>query len=175
MKFLSPSIPFLLLTLLASFPHFNNASVSDACKAAAASSPNIDLTFCMTSLQSDPTSSSADSLSLAKIAIKLAAKNAKSTKTKIKKLLADAAYGDITPEIHTCRSLYSRMTYNLAVAADALSKPNYDDAKTYLSASLDAPCDCSDAFTKRQAPPVLSNEDETAKQLTAIALALLNM
>jgi pectinesterase inhibitor-like protein len=170
----SPPIVFLLLTLLVSFPHFNNASVPDACKAAAASSSNIDLNFCVTSLQSDPTSSSADSLGLAKIATKLAAKNAKNTKTKIKKLLLDAAYGDMMPEINTCRSLFSRMIYNLAVAADALSHSNYDDAKTYLSASLDAPCDCDDAFSKRKAPPVLANDDETVKQLTAIALALLN-
>jgi pectinesterase inhibitor-like protein len=170
----SPPIVFLLLTLFVSFPHFNNASVLDACKAAAESSSNINLNFCVKSLQSDPTSISADSLGLAKIATELAAKNAKNIKTNIKKLLTNAEYGDMTIEINTCRSLFSHMIYNLAVAADALSHSNYDDAKTYLSASLDAPCDCDDAFKKQEAPPVLADDDETVKQLTAIALALLN-
>ncbi|XP_078148631.1 putative invertase inhibitor [Carex rostrata] len=175
MTILSPSIVLFFLALLVSFPHFNNATASDACKAATRISPTINLNFCITSLQSDSTSSSTNSLGLAKIAVGLASKHAKTTKAKINKMLLDAAYGNIMPEIHTCRSLYSRMMDYLSIAADALNSENYDDAKTYLSTAFDAPCDCGDAFSKKQAPPVLANEDETAKQLTDIALALVNM
>ncbi|KAF3332943.1 putative invertase inhibitor [Carex littledalei] len=175
MTILSPSIVVFFLALLVSFPHFNNATASDACKAATRISPTIDLNFCITSLQSDSTSSSTNALGLAKIVVGLASKHAKTTKAKINKMLLDAAYGNIMPEIHTCRSLYSRMIDYLSTAADGLSSSNYADAKTYLSAALDAPCDCNEAFSKKQAPPVLSNENETVKQLTEISLALVNM
>ncbi|KAJ3687010.1 hypothetical protein LUZ61_016174 [Rhynchospora tenuis] len=172
-----PSFFVFLLTLLAFLPHFNYAatSVSEACKAAAASSPNVDYNFCMQSLQADPSSASTGKLGLAKIATKLAAQSAKDTKTKVKKLLVDAAYAQYETEIHTCKSLYSRLVDYLTVAAKGIDLSRLADAHTYLSAALDAPGECDEAFSKKQAPAMLANENATAKQLVAIALALVKM
>ncbi|KAJ1691640.1 hypothetical protein LUZ63_015795 [Rhynchospora breviuscula] len=175
----SPSFFIFLFALLTFLPHFNNAedvtSVSDACKDAAASSPNVDYNYCVQSLQADPSSSSTGKLGLAKIATNLASQSAQDTKTKVKKLLIDAAYAQYETEIHTCKSLYSRLVDYLAVAAKGIESSRLADAHTYLSASLDAPGECDEAFSKKQAPAMLANENATAKQLVAIALALVKM
>lgn len=175
MTILNPSTVIFFLLLFVSFSHFNNASVPDACKAAASSSPNVNHNFCLTSLQAVPNSASADSTELAKIATKLALESANNSKAKIKKLLADAAHDAINPQLSTCRSLYSGMIDNLSVAADAIGSSDRGTARTYLSAALDKPDNCEEAFSEKQTTSVLSGENANAKQLAAIALALMNM
>lgn len=175
MPILSSSIVILFLAFLVSFPHISNASLPDACKAAAASSPNVNYNLCLTSLQADPKSTLANPTELAKIATNLASENAKTTKAKIKNLLADTANVAMNPELSTCRSLYSSMIDNLSVAAKAIDSSQKGTARTYLSAALDKPGNCEGAFSDKQSTSVLSKENTNAKQLAAIALALLNM
>ncbi|KAJ1692910.1 hypothetical protein LUZ63_009608 [Rhynchospora breviuscula] len=175
MAIISCSFVLIFLMSVVSFPHFIDASVSDACTAAAAKSSNINHDFCVTSLQVDPKSASANYVSLAQIATKLASENATSTKAKIKDLLAQPGNGNIKPELSTCQDLYSEMIDSLSDAAKAISSFHYDDAMTYLSAALDAPADCEDTFAEKRNASVLSVEDANAKQLTAIALAFLNI
>ncbi|KAF3332945.1 putative invertase inhibitor [Carex littledalei] len=81
----------------------------------------------------------------------------------------------MNPELSTCRSLYSSMIDNLSVVANALDSSQQGTARTYLSAALDKPDNCEGAFSEKQTTLVLSKENTNAKQLTAIALALLNM
>lgn len=174
------SCPFVLVFILSivSVPHFINASfVSQACTKAAASSPTINRDFCIASLQADPKSGSVNFVGLAQIATDLTSKNATSTKAKINNLLANPGNGsdNIKPELSTCLDLYSGMIDHLSDAARAISSFRYDDAKTYLSAALDAPSDCEDAFSEKGTGSVLSKEDSNATQLSAIALALLNI
>lgn len=178
-NFVSRSFVLVFLTSLVYVPHFINASsVTDACTKAAARSPTINRDFCVASLQANPKSGSANFVGLAQIATELTSKNATNTKAKIQNLLTNPGNGNdnnIKPELSTCLDLYSEMIDHLSDAASAISSLRYDDAQTYLSAALDAPGDCEDAFSEKGASSVLSKEDANAKQLSAIALALLNI
>jgi pectinesterase inhibitor-like protein len=178
MAVVSLSFMLMFLVSIVSIPHFIDASsVTDACTKAAASSPTINRDFCVASLQADPKSGSANVVGLAQIATDLTSKNATSTKAKIQNLLSNPGNGNsnIKPELSTCHDLYSEMIGHLSDAASAISSFHYDDAKTYLSAALDAPSDCEDAFSEKGTSSVLSKENANATQLSAIALALLNI
>jgi pectinesterase inhibitor-like protein len=158
-------------------PHFIDASsVTDACTKAATSSPNINRDFCVASLQADQKSGSANIVGFAQIATGLTSKNATSTKAKVQNLVANPGNGknNIKRELSTCLDLYSEIDH-LSDAASAISSFRYDDAKTYLSAALDAPGDCEDVFSKKGTSSVLSKENANARQLSAIAVALLNI
>jgi pectinesterase inhibitor-like protein len=174
------SLSFVLIFLMSIvyIPHFIDAySVTDACTKAATSSPNINQDFCVASLQADQKSGSANIVGLAQIATGLTSKNATSTKAKVQNLVANPGNGknNIKRELSTCLDLYSEMIDHLSDAASAISSFRYDDAKTYLSAALDAPGDCEDVFSEKGTSSVLSKENANARQLSAIAVALLNI
>ncbi|KAJ3672620.1 hypothetical protein LUZ60_007341 [Juncus effusus] len=176
MAFLPSSPIFLILFIsLIILPNSISASLEDSCKAVAKHSPNINADFCITSLQVDPSSQSANSIGLALIAVNLASKNATSTKSEIENYLKDPSKSNVKAVLDTCEELYSDMIGTLSKADKAIRSFSYGDAKTYLSAALDAPATCEDSFEEQGVASVLAKEDGNAEQLCALALALISI
>ena len=72
-----------------------------------------------------------------------------------------------------CAEVYSDAVDQLAQAAEDLARgEGADDAVTQLSAALDAPGTCEDAFGEADDTSPLAAEDAEFKKLATIALAV---
>ncbi|XP_072967999.1 putative invertase inhibitor [Typha angustifolia] len=175
MRLSSLPVLFLAAVLLGHQLLFVGASnVEDVCRAAASSSPNINFDFCVTSLQADPGSGSADKKGLAVIAAELASKNATSTKSRVQELLNKAVEPKLKNSLDTCLDLYSDMIPNLSDSISAIRTGRYSDAKTYLSSAFDAPGDCENAFSEEGIQSPITKENSDSQQLSVIALSITN-
>ncbi|RRT45277.1 hypothetical protein B296_00018235 [Ensete ventricosum] len=138
------------LAILLQSSQLADASVQDECKIVTAADPNVDYNFCVTSLQADPTSGSADAKELAIIAANLTVANATSTLSKIEKLYKDvvtAASG----------------------AIKAISSGSLGDAKKHLTEASDKPQDCDNLLFEAGKNSLLTKEDNDCTNLASIA------
>lgn len=172
---LSPSISLLILIIITtSISSFNisHASIESTCMTATKTSPNVNYDFCLTALESNPKSHSADTKGLAIISTELTSINATSTKAKIEVMLHHAKDQAIKSILKTCADVYSEMMDNLKFSMDALEGGRYADAVTYLSAALTEPGTCEDSFSEKGVNSLVAQEDKDALDLSAMALAI---
>ncbi|XP_078161825.1 putative invertase inhibitor [Carex rostrata] len=175
MKFYSPLIVVLLLVLLVSLPHFNNASfLSDACSKAAANDEAINRDFCLTSLQADPKSASANLTGLFHISINLAIKNTTRAVSHIRHLLSNSAYAHLKDDLSLCRDQYTEALGYLYDATKQISLSSNDNRTNVdwkITAALTSMDDCQDESSNQS---ILSKEHDNTFQLCAMALNFLN-
>ncbi|KAJ8490420.1 hypothetical protein OPV22_012141 [Ensete ventricosum] len=173
------SITFLLaVTVLLLHHHLLpgvEASVETACRDAANSSPNVKYDFCVAALRSNPGSGSADKKGLAVIAASLTKDKATSASTKAKSLLAKTSDPKTKQCLETCESVYEDVLSDIDVAIPAIKEGRLGDAKTNLSAAVDAPDTCEDGFKDLKVPSPLTKEDSDLTQMSIIALAFTNL
>ncbi|KAF3341262.1 putative invertase inhibitor [Carex littledalei] len=174
MKFRSSSVVILILALFVSLPHFNKASfLFYACSRAAAYDLNINRDFCLTSLQADPKSVSANLTGLLHISINLAIKNTTRTISHIRYLLSNSAYAHLKDDLSFCQDQYSEAIGCLYGAIKQVRLSSNDDHTnvnwiiTEAMTSVDA---CEDESNKS----ILSKENGNTFELCAIALTFLN-
>ncbi|OEL36144.1 hypothetical protein BAE44_0002837 [Dichanthelium oligosanthes] len=172
MKLLSPVL-FLLLVV----PTCRSSTLEDACRSFAAGHPSIGYDYCIKTFQADKASTAAaDARSLAAVAARIAGAKANATGAHIAALSAMERDARRRDRFAVCAEVYSDATDELGQAAEELARGAGggadDDAVTQLSAALDAPGTCEDAFGEADDTSPLAAEDTEFKKLATIALAV---
>ncbi|XP_010933538.1 putative invertase inhibitor [Elaeis guineensis] len=173
-----PLIPLSHTTILSLLLISSIAKASileETCKSVAAARPNIGYEFCATSLRADPGSSSADLHGLAVIATRLSLADATNTESRINQLMVVESKKPFLKDcLSVCSEVYSEAIDHLNDASRNLEARLYREAVTFLSAALDAPDNCEDAFSDAGSGGLspLAREDEDYGRLADVALTI---
>jgi len=174
MKLLS-SVLFLLLVVPATCK--SSTTLEDACRSFAAGHPSVGYDYCIRTFQADSASAAAaDARGLAAVAARIAETKANATAARVAALSATETDARRRDRLAVCAEVYSDAVDQLAQAAEDLAHgeggAGADDAVTQLSAALDAPGTCEDAFGEADDTSPLAAEDAEFKKLATIALAV---
>ncbi|KAK8462854.1 hypothetical protein SEVIR_1G283300v4 [Setaria viridis] len=172
MKLLS-SVLFLLLVV----PTCKSSTLEDACRSFAAGHPSIGYDYCIRVFQADKASvAAADARGLAAIAAMIAGAKANATAARVAALCAVERDARRRDRLAVCAEVYSDAVDQLAQAEEDLARGEgaggADDAVTQLSAAVDAPATCEDAFGEADDTSPLAAEDAEFKNLATVALAV---
>ncbi|CAL9112375.1 unnamed protein product [Musa textilis] len=151
------------------------ASVEKACRDAANGSPKINYDFCVAELRPYPRSQVANQKWLAVIAASLTKDKTTSASDKVKGLLANASDTKTKQCLESCERVYEDLLTDLKTSILAIKNGRLGDAKTHLSAAVDAPSTCEQGFEELTVPSPLTKEDSDLTQISTIALAFTNM
>lgn len=143
-----------------------------ACKDAANGDPNIHYNFCVSSLNQNPKSTNASLTGLFRISMGLAISNATKIKSRISKTLTghQNLSNHAMISLKTCSAVYSSAISHLATANAASKAKDYFTANIRISAAVDAPQTCQQAFEDEGEPCTLPIENNNFFELSAIAL-----
>ncbi|XP_065000005.1 putative invertase inhibitor [Musa acuminata AAA Group] len=175
-----PSSIFILLAVAVLLLHHHllpgvEASVEKACREAAKSSRKINYDFCVAELRPYPGSQVANQKWLAVIAASLTKDKATSASYKVKGLLANTSDTKTKKCLESCESIYEDLLSDLKTSILAIKEGRLRDAKTHLSAAVDAPSTCEQGFEELKVPSPLNKEDSDLTQISTIALAFTNV
>ncbi|WZY78354.1 hypothetical protein YC2023_024738 [Brassica napus] len=151
--------------------------IRDSCKTAAAKDPNLNYDFCVQSLEQDPQSKTATSLSgLVLASTNNAASKTINVKGIVETILKSKKYAPSTePALRTCVKLYDDAYGSLKEALMNVKSSDYKSANIHLSAALDEPGICEDGFKEKHAKSPVTNENNVLFQKILIPLAFTNM
>ncbi|KAH0939423.1 hypothetical protein BRARA_B02962 [Brassica rapa] len=171
--FVSVVMFFLLLNCFAAA----QTLIRDSCKTAAAKDPNLNYDFCVQSLEQDPQSKTATSLSgLVLASTNNAASKTINVKGIVETILKSKKYAPSTePALRTCVKLYDDAYGSLKEALMNVKSSDYKSANIHLSAALDEPGICEDGFKEKHAKSPVTNENNVLFQKILIPLAFTNM
>ncbi|KAG2660637.1 putative invertase inhibitor [Panicum virgatum] len=171
MKLLS-FVLFLLLVVPATCK--SSTTLEDACRSFAAGHPSIVYDYCIKTFQADrPSAAAADARGLAAVAARISETKANATAARVAALSATETDARRRDRLAVCAEVYSDAVDQLAQAAEDLARgEGADDAVTQLSAALDAPGTCQDAFGEADDTSPLGAEDAEFKKLATIVLAV---
>lgn len=172
---MTPFLPLpllLLLLVVATSSSATTSIVEETCKSIATQRPNIGYDFCVTSLNSDPSSATADSTGLAIIAANLSVANATKILSKIGSLMETESDPSRKDCLSACSEVYSEAVDHLNSAVASLGSKNYKDAMTFLSAALDASDDCEEGFDDEGELSPMKADDRYYGRLAGIALTI---
>ncbi|KAI3899958.1 hypothetical protein MKW92_019465 [Papaver armeniacum] len=178
------SLTVFSLLLLISHNGATEDITVETCRKSAESSPNLNYTSCVNSLQSDPRSSTANLQQLGIISMELSLRNATYINSYIKKLLNDRDLDDFTrieKYLRDCSELYGDAVSNIEEAIKAFDAYDSFSANIKMSAAMDSSTTCEDGFKDNNsnqnysAVSPLVREDYDFFQLTAVSLAITNL
>ncbi|EOA14340.1 hypothetical protein CARUB_v10027521mg [Capsella rubella] len=175
MKFLVSLVVFSLV--LNSFASAQTL-IQDSCKKAAAKDPLMKYDFCVNSLTEDPQSKTATTLEgLVLASTKNAAAKIMNVKGTVEGSIKAKKYEKVTEAVlNTCLELYDDANDSLTSALSSVKTHDYYTANVYLSAALDDPENCEDAFKERkQLKSPVTTENNVLFQKILIPLAFTNM
>lgn len=170
------SVLFVLLIL----PICRSSPLQDTCRSFAASHPSIGYDYCISIFQADKASAEAtDARGLAAIAARITEAKANATAARIAAMSALETDARRRDRLSVCAEVYSDAVDQLDQAEEELAHGaegggggGIDDAVTQLSAALDAPETCEDAFGEADDTSPLAAEDAEFKKLATVALAV---
>nr|ALG64883.1 invertase inhibitor [Saccharum sinense] len=169
------SVLFVLLIL----PMCRSSPLQDTCRSFAAGHPSIGYDYCIRIFQADKSSAEAtDARGLAAIAARIAEAKANATAARIASMSALERDARRRDRLSVCAEVYSDAVDQLDQAEEELAHGakggggGIDDAVTQLSAALDAPETCEDAFGEADDTSPLAAEDTEFKNLATVALAI---
>ncbi|KAJ0914172.1 putative pectinesterase inhibitor domain-containing protein [Helianthus annuus] len=178
MGFSSFSMTLLLFSLF--FLSINGQDlIYNTCKTLSQQDPNVDLQFCITSLQAAPASHCADLKGLGMISIRLTRYNITDTRCYIKRLLNNATK-ILDPYVKSCLDdcfeVYSDAILDIKQAMKSYISKRFFDANIQISSVMDATTTCEDGFKERKGvvSPLTKRNDATF-QLSAITLSIMNI
>uniref|UniRef100_A0A9I9DEM2 Pectinesterase inhibitor domain-containing protein n=1 Tax=Cucumis melo TaxID=3656 RepID=A0A9I9DEM2_CUCME len=151
--------------------------IQETCKKSAESTPNLTYKFCVTSLESDRRSRSANLHKLGLISIDLLRHNVTSTRREIKKLLRNKKMEEfIKGCLKDCVELYSDAVPTLKEAKREYKNRNYKDSNIKVSSIMEAPTTCENGFKEKEGiVSPLTNNNSNVFQLAALTLSIINM
>ncbi|KAG6511793.1 putative invertase inhibitor [Zingiber officinale] len=153
-----------------------HATVESTCKAV---SLYTDYDFCVKTLQSDPTSATADLRGLAVIATNLSSDKAVEVFAKIQTLLKSSQGKEERMCLSICSKLYEVLIRDLNNAWSAIKESRKGDAMSAVSACFDAPSTCEDTFAELSftlsMPSPLKADDKDQEQLCSLTLELAHL
>ncbi|OVA07568.1 Pectinesterase inhibitor domain [Macleaya cordata] len=160
----------------------NGVDITDeTCKKAANTSPKLIYNFCVSSLQANPKSQTADLRELGVISMELCMNNATYISSHIVKLLEeDQTRVLVDPRakkyLRDCLYLYNNAIPDVEDAIKAFEDKDNFSANIKMSAAMDASITCEDGFKEEEdLVSPLAKEDGDFFQLTATALAINNL
>ncbi|XP_072963303.1 putative invertase inhibitor [Typha angustifolia] len=163
---------FLFLVLFLQNSSFAAATVEETCRSVA---DFVDYTFCLTSLQTDPRSPSADRSGLALVSVELSLVNATSTKSTIDTLLKNATEPSIKTGLQACSLIYSQAIGALKSMADLVETKEFHAAKELNRVPINVGNFCQDALpaAKPGDSPPLVKENSDYSQLVLLSEVIL--
>jgi pectinesterase inhibitor-like protein len=152
-----------------------SSTLEDTCKSFAADHQSIGYSYCIKTFHADNASATADARGLAAIAARIAEAAANGTAGRIAALRASEEDARRQERLGVCAEVYSDAVDQLGEAAEDIARgedKSTQDALTQLSAALDAPGTCEDAFGEADDTSPLAAEDAEFRKLATIALAV---
>jgi pectinesterase inhibitor-like protein len=151
-----------------------SSTLEDTCRSFAAGHPSIGYGYCIKTFRADNASATADARGLAAIAARIAEVAANGTAGRIAALRASEEDARRQERLGVCAEVYSDAVDQLGQAAEDIVRGEEPtrDALTQLSAALDAPGTCEDAFGEADDTSPLAVEDAEFRKLATIALAV---
>ncbi|XXG51013.1 hypothetical protein AAC387_Pa02g4883 [Persea americana] len=167
---------FLLSLLFLQTPSCEADLIQDTCKEVSSKDPNINYNFCITALQSDPRSTTADLAGLGTISIQLTMAVVNKTGAHAQQLIKSGTFDSYDRQcLDVCLELYYDATSTLTDSLKALEEKSYDDANIWVSSVMDVSGTCEDSFKEREGHgSPLTEENDYLFQLSAIVLAIIN-
>ncbi|KAH6813068.1 hypothetical protein C2S51_022086 [Perilla frutescens var. frutescens] len=152
--------------------------INSTCLDIAQDDPNIDYSFCTTSLQAAPASHCSTLQGLATISMKLLRYNITDTRCFIKHLIKKNRASD--PYLRVCLSdcfeLFSDAIPSVKQAMRDYAKKRLDDANVEISSIMDGATTCEEGFKeKRGVVSPLTERNNHTFQLSAMALSILHI
>lgn len=167
---------FLLLIASSSTCNCKSSTLEDTCRTIAVGHPSIGYDYCIRTFQANNASAAAatDARALAAIAARIAEAKANATAARVAALSALEKDARRRARLDVCAEVYADAVDQLGQAAEDIADGGGadDDAVTQLSAALDAPGTCEDAFGEADDTSPLAAEDAEFKKLATIALAV---
>lgn len=144
--------------------------IQETCKKAS----QVNYTLCITALESDPRSPTADLAGLGSISIQLALANATQTWSHIQEMLKSGRFDSYDKaRLEDCLELYSEAISNLTESLKALKDKSYLDVNVQVSAAMTDSDTCEDGFKEKAGRVSPSTEENYyLSQLGSIALAI---
>ncbi|GAA0161432.1 hypothetical protein LIER_17748 [Lithospermum erythrorhizon] len=172
-------ISILLFCAIDTMMAQNVTLIRNTCKSSSKNNPNVNVNFCITSLQSAPASRCAALRGLEIIAIRLLRYNVTDTRCFIKQLVTTKNWNQFYKNrLNDCYELYSDAIPSVKKAMQSFSGKLYDDANIQISAVMDAATTCEDGFkeggNEALSSPLKKRNDDMF-QLGAIALSFLGI
>ena len=172
MNYWSPLVVILLLASFVSLPRFIDAFVLSSACSRANSLQNVSPDFCLTSLQVDPKSTSANLTGLLQNSINLTIKNTTDVMSQVRYLLSDSTYAHLKEGLSCCQISYSSAINSLSEALDQISKKpskQYkDNTRSSLGDAQDSMVYCMN-YCDIDPPSILAKKHENAYELIQLA------
>ncbi|KAL5212164.1 hypothetical protein ABZP36_023011 [Zizania latifolia] len=161
--------------LLMALSMCESSTLKDTCRSVAAGNPSVTYNNCIKTFQADSASATAGARGLAAIASRIAEAVANATSARIAALRASEKDARTRERLGVCAEVYADAVDQLGEAAEDIARGGDEanqDAVTQLSAALDAPGTCEDAFGEADDASPLAPEDAHFTKLATIALAV---
>ncbi|CAK9174205.1 unnamed protein product, partial [Ilex paraguariensis] len=143
---------FSLFLFFLLFIHGTKAKnlIHETCRTCAQSDPNINYTFCASSLQAAPASRRASVRGLGSISITLIEQNVTDTRHFIKHLMGMKLDSYVKECLSDCFDLYTDAIDSVQKAREQYNSKQYDEANVVISTVLDATSTCEGGFTEKK-------------------------
>ncbi|GER49411.1 plant invertase/pectin methylesterase inhibitor [Striga asiatica] len=168
----------LIIIIIQAASSSNQTLINSTCKTAANDNPNINFSFCTTSLQAAPASRCATLKGLGTISIRLIRYNITDTRCHIRQLLKNSKKLDpyVRQCLDDCFQLYSDAIPSVKEAMRLYNQNKFDDATTQISAIMTDSTTCEDGFGERKGVvSPLTSRNGYSFELSAIALSVMRI
>ncbi|KAL8062284.1 hypothetical protein ABFX02_02G137800 [Erythranthe guttata] len=152
--------------------------INTTCKTLSKNDPNINYTFCTTSLQAAAASRCATLRGLGTISVRLLSHNITNTRRHITQLMKNKKLDSYVRQcLSDCFELYSDSIPSVEKAMKYYNNKRFDDANVAISSIMDASTTCEDGFKEGRTGvnSPLSERNDDVFQLSAVALSVMRL